>query len=608
MTKLPKIIRLLTVSILITLASSTQLKAQNSGYEHIESFDVEINILETGHILVTESIKYDFGTDSRHGIFRTIPYLKTNDKNERLILDFTDVSVTDEFNRKITFETSKTSDLLKIKIGDPDKLISGAHEYVIKYKVAGALTYFDDFDELYWNITGNEWDVPINKATARVFLPANIPDTLRPNTKASCYTGRTGSTQSFCNISITSEGRIGYLFFTEYPLNFGEGLTIVVNFPKGFASYLAPRLDKLYSIYQTFRLLIVSIVVITWGLLAPLITLWYWFKDWKNTKSKEKILSAWFSPPKNPDKTEYTPAESGILLNKSTGSSLITATIIQLAQKGFLKIVVHNKNDFDFIKLKDFNDPSLKNYEKSLLKGLFSDVKAMKLDLGKFTSKLGKIKGMMSDGKIDEKEQEEIAQMFGAVTDINVVNIKTLKNSTNFPNVVQLFNTQLGEHMMAKGLFRRNPETINSLFSVIGVVSLTLLNPIMSAISFAFGRKSAPRTDLGIEKYSEAKSLLNFLKSQSEQLDFQAQNQMFFEKLLPYATAFGVEKIWAEKFKDINFTKSDWYEGSTYNSMAFSSFSSSLNSSVRSYSSTSSSGSSGGSSGGGGGGGGGGSW
>jgi uncharacterized membrane protein len=132
------------------------------------------------------------------------------------------------------------------------------------------------------------------------------------------------------------------------------------------------------------------------------------------------------------------------------------------------------------------------------------------------------------------------------------------------------------------------------------------------------GRNSAKRSLLGVEKYSEAKSLMNFLKSQDEQLNFQSKNQMFFEKLPPYATAFGVEKIWAERFKDISMQKPNWYEGDNFtNSIFIGSMTRSIGGSLRSASSAPStrsssgfsSGSSGGGfSGGGGGGGGGGSW
>ena len=135
-----------------------------------------------------------------------------------------------------------------------------------------------------------------------------------------------------------------------------------------------------------------------------------------------------------------------------------------------------------------------------------------------------------------------------------------------------------------------------------------------SIVSFALGKNSVNKTRLGIEKYSEAKSLKNFLVSQDEQLNFQAENQMFFEKLLPYASALGVEKVWAKRFKDLNIIKPDWYEGDfSRGVMTFSALNTSVNSNLGMTNSSSSSGfssgsSGGGFSGGGGGGGGGGSW
>jgi uncharacterized membrane protein len=123
--------------------------------------------------------------------------------------------------------------------------------------------------------------------------------------------------------------------------------------------------------------------------------------------------------------------------------------------------------------------------------------------------------------------------------------------------------------------------------------------------------KSAKLNDLGIEKLSESLSLKNFLVSQDAQFNFQAKEQMFFEKLLPYATAFGVEKLWVTKFGSFDIKNPDWYVGDyIYLNTLSSSINRSIASSISSTNSSNgfSSGSSGGFSGGGGGGGGGGSW
>jgi uncharacterized membrane protein len=130
------------------------------------------------------------------------------------------------------------------------------------------------------------------------------------------------------------------------------------------------------------------------------------------------------------------------------------------------------------------------------------------------------------------------------------------------------------------------------------------------------GKYAARTSSLGIERYGEAKSLKNFLESQSEQLNFQAKNQMFFEKLLPYATAYGLEKVWAKRFSDIKIINPEWFEGNDFQGsisrgILTNSIYNTMNGAVVSATRSSSgfsSGFSGGSSGGGGGGGGGGSW
>jgi uncharacterized membrane protein len=147
---------------------------------------------------------------------------------------------------------------------------------------------------------------------------------------------------------------------------------------------------------------------------------------------------------------------------------------------------------------------------------------------------------------------------------------------------------------------------------------LFTLNLPLLVIAGLFGRNMPKKTPIGAQEANVGLSLKNFLASQERKLAFQSRNQMFFEKLLPYAVAFGVEKIWAQRFNDINLKQPDWYQGYGSTPRFYPvNFVSSLNTSFTglnravtptSSSSGFSSGFSGGSSGGGGGGGGGGSW
>ncbi len=176
---------------------------------------------------------------------------------------------------------------------------------------------------------------------------------------------------------------------------------------------------------------------------------------------------------------------------------------------------------------------------------------------------------------------------------------------------------ELYKPLVSSGFFPHDPDKIRTFYTVIGTLALTTFNLPLVFSAFFFGRHMPRKTQLGVEATNIAKSLRNFLTSQERQLQFQASKQLMFEKLLPFAIAFGVEKIWAMRFKDIALKAPDWYQSyspGTFNSIYLTN---SLNSSFSHFSTAATpvssstghgSGFSGGSSGGGGGGGGGGSW
>src|SRR3989338_4689098 len=109
--------------------------------EHIKSFQSEITINKDGTIDVKETIVYDFSTLNKHGIYRDIPFIKTNQDGKKFELQLNNVSVTDENGRSYKFVKSWIDEkILRLKIGDANRLITGIHDYIISYKVSGALT------------------------------------------------------------------------------------------------------------------------------------------------------------------------------------------------------------------------------------------------------------------------------------------------------------------------------------------------------------------------------------------------------------------------------------------------------------------------------------
>lgn len=193
--------------------------------EQINSFDVNINFLRDGSLRVEENIEYRFIDVYRHGIYRKIPYkYKKGKNNYNLRVDVG--SVTDFSGKEYPTEVSKTGDYINIKIGDPTKKITGNHGYRIEYFVKRAILFLDDHDELYWNVTGTKWRIPIENASARVYHNSVSSEGI----KADCFTGFYSSTDENCSHSI-SQNSIN--FRTDKTLWSGEGLTIVTGFPKG---------------------------------------------------------------------------------------------------------------------------------------------------------------------------------------------------------------------------------------------------------------------------------------------------------------------------------------------------------------------------------------
>lgn len=536
--------------------------------ELISNYNVNVNVLSTGVIHVDETIDYFF-SEPKHGIYRNIPRVKKNDKGTKYIFDIKNIQVVGDSNTPVQYSVSYSTDSLTLKIGDPQMTITGKHKYKISYDVSGALTYFDDHDELYWNLIGTDWQVSILNAAASVTFEPYMESR---DLKVVCYTGSVGSKDQNCETLITKTP--GVFIQSSYPLAPTQGLTGVISFPKGKVAVLEPRRDW----FGELLALILLLIQLLWYVGLPFFVFYLYLKEKSNLSRKQKIVAAWFSPPKDPMGNLYTPALTGYIYDKKIDNKFITATIIHLAQRGFIKIKVESKDNITFYRTEkalNFQSPDITKYEKDVLEGLF-----------------------------DDGDKTEAA-------------LKKLKKDKTLAKNVSDFKSNIQKAIKPDKLFKWDPLNYAGLFIALGIGSIFMTwNFPLAIVCILFGAKSAPRTDLGIEKYSEAASLKNFLVSQNDQLDFQAENQMYFEKLLPYATVFGVEDIWIKRFGNLDIKVPDWYDGDISTFYALNSINHSIAGAVSSSvtynnaksSSGFSSGFSGGSSGGGGGGGGGGSW
>jgi uncharacterized membrane protein YgcG len=543
--------------------------------EVIDTFDARIQIRTDSKIDVVEKILYDFGEASRHGIFRNIP-IQYKARGGNFNLRISDIAVDDGQGNAYSYTTSYPGDIIEIKIGDPDVLITGKYLYVIHYTIGRALNFFTDHDELYWNATGDKWQADIIASSATVYLPQGASG--QP-TQTECFVGIAGSQTPCAGKSLASDGGAS---FTARALPMGEGLTIVVGFPKGIVNP------------PTFFQETVDRIVDNWVLGVPLLVLIFmfiqWFRYGRDAKGTGIIIAQYEAP------DGLTPIEVGALIDEKVGKKDVAGEIISLAVRGYLKItrledkgILFNSTDYSLQKLKPTTD--LADFDQELFSFLFSE------------------------GGGD------------------VVRVSAFKQSkdTSKPRHYKLMQSQILSGLTEKGYFRKNPETVRAVYLIAGMIVFFLslflqistiyamVAGIMSGIIILLFSNFMPAK---IKKGTLAQEHILGLKlylsvAEKDRIAFHnapEKNPERFESLLPYAMVLGVEKEWAKQFEGMNMGERAWYGDSTgagFNPVLFvassHSFASSFSSTITAASGSSGLGGGGGA-GGGGGGGGGGSW
>ena len=198
--------------------------------ERIHNYHSDIVVDEKGDMTVTETIKVKSeGNKIKRGIYRDFPTQYKDRLGNKYNLEFSVTQVLRDGSPE-NFHTEKRSNGIRIYIGNKNRYLEkGDYTYAITYRTNRQLGFFDQHDELYWNVTGNDWDFPIDKASATVRLPEIIP---QDSIEAEGYTGVSGSKDQNYKASIRNDGSA--YFETTRALPRRHGLTIVVTWPKGY--------------------------------------------------------------------------------------------------------------------------------------------------------------------------------------------------------------------------------------------------------------------------------------------------------------------------------------------------------------------------------------
>jgi hypothetical protein len=322
----------------------------------IQRFDADIAVRRDGSIDVSESIQVHF-SGSWNGIFRVIPvkYQTTHGINWTIQVSL--VSATDENGTKLKTETSRNGALLKYKIWVPGALDT-TRTVTLKYRARNALRFFEDHDELYWNVTGDEWDVALGDATAQITLPAGAA-----GVRATAFNGTYGSVGRDAKIEVEADT---VRIIMPRKLEFKEGLTAVVGWNKGLVA--EPTATQ-----RAF-----GFIVANWPLALPIPVLILMLMHWSKRGRDPKRLpvSVQYEPPPG-----LVPAEVGTLIDESADMRDITASMVDLAVRGFLRIEeVENSRLLGLIKEKDYvfhrvKSPTdwsgLTEHEHVVLQGIF---------------------------------------------------------------------------------------------------------------------------------------------------------------------------------------------------------------------------------------------
>ena len=199
--------------------------------ERIVDFASDVSIDANGSLLVVETIVVQVeGQQIKRGIFRDFPTRYDNHRGITVVVPFEVLNV----QRDGTAEQYKVEPMtngMRVRIGNAQQMLPrGQHMYRISYRTGRQLGFFDQHDELYWNVTGNGWAFVIDRASARVRLPQPVP---AEKLSAEAYTGPQGARDRNAKVSV-AEGEFN--FETTRRLAPNEGLTIVAMFPKGIVT------------------------------------------------------------------------------------------------------------------------------------------------------------------------------------------------------------------------------------------------------------------------------------------------------------------------------------------------------------------------------------
>lgn len=345
----------------------SQDESSNSGIdstEKINQFHSDIQIKENGNILVTETISvYASGEKINHGIYRVLP-LKSNSPKGNKNTYYTIFSVIKD-GFKEPYHTETDGDNLTLYVGNKDAILTaGNYTYKITYESEAQIHSYKDFDEIYWNITGNDWEFEINNVSATVTLPG-----WTSAIQMHCYTCILGAKENNCDSKVGGNT----VYFTSKNLKEKEGFTVAVGFPKGIVKQ--PFFQPHYKIED-----FLSPNKVLAGLIPILICFLFYYFSWKKYGKEPTTDHIETVDLKN----LYSAPALYYIKERYAGSKALLTAIISLSIKGAIEICDNGKqnwaNEFQYFLKKGRKSNTLSKEEEAVYETLFEENDTVILD------------------------------------------------------------------------------------------------------------------------------------------------------------------------------------------------------------------------------------
>lgn len=525
MNKVVKSISILFLTFVFIFSNEAVIFADDySNYDYvINNYDVSISVDENNVLYVSEDLDVFFNRE-KHGIVREIPEInvayRLDGTSTKAKVKVSNISVDNNYS------IEKGGGVVSIRIGDPDTYVYGDVSYHITYTYDLRNDINENYDELYYNIIGNSWDVPIKNVSFSIAMPKDFD-----KSKIGFSSGEFGTLNSN-DIEYTIENNVIYGKLNKSLMPY-EAFTIRIELEDG------------YFDVNGFKMSIWFVL----SLIVPIASLIICFFLWKKYgKDDQVVQTVEFYPPEGFNSLDVAYAYKG-----NANQNDVISLLIYLANKGYIKIIEKKKKDFTIEKIKEYDGDN--PYERKFVEGLFKhnhdSVTKDELE-GKFYKTIDNIVFSINNRHNREIIYYRSSLKMGGLPFVGLI-LLTYLSITCCPATMFGYLPSIVEFLFPfDGLELVNNYLYVYLYGIVCIIGMIVFQALMPK-----------RTEYGTRILGRIKGFKNFLEiAEKDKLEAMVnENPNYFYDILPYAYVLGVSNKWIKKFESIKMEEPHWYRG-----------------------------------------------